>query len=634
MNRSDEFLERLEEEILIGDGAFGTELYRRGVSLDECYDQLNIEKPDLIQHIHADYIRAGSDIIETNTFGANRSKLARYGLGDQVERICKAGVDVAKRASGGAAFVAGAVGPLPAYPAESEKSDYEDDEACWIFREQLEALANAGADLLILETFSDLREIRLALKTAIETTGLPVVAQMMFHDPEGRIGGIDGVDALASLAESGAVVVGANCGRGVSHVVRIIESFCARKRAKVSAFPNAGFPENVGGRVMYLASPDYVAQSAERMADAGANILGGCCGTNPEVIEAIAHRIKRRRPSVRSIGASAPRTPAAAPPTAPRIPSFIRDIGRRKPILVELDPPYGLDYGATVEKCRRMKALGVDAITMGDSPLATLRMSPVAFAQIVHREVGVETIVHFTCRDRNVIGIQSELMGAWALGVRNVLALTGDPAKMGNQPGASSVYDVNSIGLLKLISGLNEGRNAAGGSLKRSTAFNIGVGFNPNFKNVEFEVKKLKRKVVAGARFALTQLVFDPDKMREAYESAREFVAPIFPAISPMMSERNCEFLHNELPGCRIPDRIRKRMAGKEGEAGIREGLSIAKELIEQTWDCCDGYYVVPPLNRDDLAAKLIEYIRAKQPSRTSSTEPPSRSIDADASLL
>jgi homocysteine S-methyltransferase len=418
---------------------------------------------------------------------------------------------------------------------------------------------------------------------------------------------------LQGLADAGADVVGTNCGRGVANVLHIVEDFGAQSHAPISAFANAGFPEYIGGRVMYLASPEYLASMAERMVEAGANIVGGCCGTGPREIEAIARRLAGRRPVrriVRPVPRAAPAEPAVLPPKRE---TFIDRAREKGLVFVELDPPYGLNYEKVIEGARVLRSAGVHAITLGDSPLAALRMSPIAMAGIVQREVGIECIVHLSCRDRNLIALQGDLMGAWATGIRNVLVITGDPAKTGNQPGASSVYDVNSIGGIKLVAGLNEGVNMAGASIRRATGFTIGCGFNPNFKNLQFEVNKLKRKVDAGARYVMTQLVFDAERFAESVRMIREagIDVPVFPAIYPLLSRRNAEFIHNELPGARLPDSVLQRMQQADSAAGVKEGARIARELIEQMWPLADGIYLVAPMNRHELVLELVEVSRS-----------------------
>ncbi len=607
-----DFLTALEERVLVGDGAMGTELYARGVGLDANFDELNLEHPGLVRAIHGEYVEAGAEFLETNTYGANRGRLQSYGLEDRLTDINGAGVKLAREAAGGKAFVAGSIGSLPAH-------EYSDDPIVWspedvyeIFREQAAILADAGADVILLETFSDLEQLQQGVRAVKEHTDLPVIAQLTFQHRAVTVGGVDVHAALQSLAELGADVVGTNCGRGVANVLHIIEEFGSRSKAKISAFANAGFPEDVGGRILYLTAPQYLATMAERMVEAGANLVGGCCGTTPKSIRAIAERIGRREPAPRRIKKVATAAAVEAPIMPPARQTYLDRTRERAVVFVELDPPAGLNFEKILTGCHVLHNMGVDAITMGDSPLATLRASNLATAALVQGEVGIECMVHMACRDHNIIGLQANLMGAWMQGIKSVLIITGDPAKLGNQPGASSVFELNSIGLIKISANLNRGVNYAGAGIHKATGFNIGCGFNPNFKNLGFEVGKLRRKIDAGAMFIMTQMVFDPQRYAESVRMIREagIDAPIFPAIFPFVSGRNAEFLHNELPGVSVPETLLARMAKTDKKTGITEGIKIAKELIEQYWEHSQGMYIVPPFNRYEVAAELVEFIQ------------------------
>ncbi len=605
------FLEELSETVLVGDGAMGTELYARGVGVDVNFDELNLSRPAIVQSVHADYVQAGARLLETNTYGANRGRLRGHGLEGRLQDINDAGVRLAREAAGDKAFVAGSIGSLPVQQYADDPIVWTADDVYEMFKEQALLLANAGVDLILLETFSDLDQLQQGVRAVKQHTDLPLIAQLTFQHRAVTAGGVDVYSALQSLVDLGADVVGTNCGRGVANVLHIVEEFAARSQARISAFPNAGFPEDVGGRIMYLSSPEYLATMAERMVEAGANLVGGCCGTTPTSIEAMVARIGRRPPAVRKIRA-VPRAVAVEPPVRPPRRTTYLDRIREKPVVfVELDPPFGLQFEKLLTGCRVLHNMGVDAITMGDSPVATLRVSNLATAALVQGEIGIECIVHMTCRDHNIIGLQAALMGAWVQGIKSVLVITGDPAKLGNQPGASSVYDLNSIGLIKIASDLNRGKNFAGASVQKATGFNIGCGFNPNFKNLQFEVGKLKRKVEAGAMFVLTQLVFDPRQYAESVRLIRDagIDVPIFPAVFPFTSFRNAEFLHNELPGVRVPEALLQRMSRTDTHNSQKEGLAIAKELMEQFWEHADGMYIVPPFNRHELAAELVDYL-------------------------
>lgn len=614
------FLDVLNEQVIVGDGAMGTELYARGVGLDVNFDLLNLERPALVQSVHNDYIQSGSRFLETNTYGANRGRLQGYGLADKLADINAAGVRLAREAAGGRAFVAGSIGSLPS-------QEYADDPVVWspedvyaIFKEQAVLLADAGADVILLETFSDLDQLRQGVRAAKDNVDLPIIAQLTFQHRAVTAGGVDVYTALQGLVELGADVVGTNCGRGVANVLHIVEEFGSRSTAKLSAFPNAGFPEDVGGRIMYLSSPQYLAVMAERMVEAGANLVGGCCGTTPRSIEAIVQRLGQRQPAGRTIKAVPKAVVVEAPLRPPTRHTYLDRMRDRAVVFVELDPPFGLNFERLLAGCRLMHNMGVDAITMGDSPLATLRVSNLATAALVQGQVGIECIVHLTCRDHNIIGLQGNLMGAWVQGIKSILVITGDPAKLGNQPGASSVYDVNSIGLIKIAANLNQGINFAGASVEKATGFNIGCGFNPNFKNLQFEVGKLKRKIDAGAMFVMTQLIFDIPRYEEAVRIIRDagITVPIFPAVYAFSSARNAEFLHNELPGVRVPEHLLARMARTDKSTGMKEGIQIAKELIEAYWEHSNGMYIVPPFNRYEVAAELVQHIHSHAGTRFS----------------
>lgn len=612
------FLDELDEAVIVGDGAMGTELYARGVGLDANFDLLNLERPKLVQSVHDDYIQAGARFLETNTYGANRGRLQGCGLEDKLTDINTAGVKIARQAAAGRAFVAGSIGSLPSQEFADDPVVWSAEDVYAIFKEQAAILADAGADVILLETFWDLEQLRQGVRAAKDNVDLPVIAQLTFQHRAVTASGIDVYSALQGLVELGADMVGTNCGRGVANVLHIVEEFGSRSTARISAFPNAGFPEDVGGRIMYLSSPQYLAVMAQRMVEAGANLVGGCCGTTPKSIEAVVQRIGRRKPARRTIRPIPKAVVIEEPIRPPARQTYLDRMRDRKVVFVELDPPYGLNFDRLLAGCRLMHNLGVDAVTMGDSPLATLRVSNLAAAALVQGRIGIECIVHMTCRDHNIIGLQANLMGAWVQGIKSILVITGDPAKLGNQPGASSVYDVNSIGLIKIAANLNRGINFAGASVEKATGFNIGCGFNPNFKNLHFEVSKLKRKIEAGAMFILTQLVFDVPRYVEAVRMIRDagIDVPIFPAVYAFSSGRNAEFLHNELPGVRVPEQLLARMAGTDKTTGMKEGIRIAKELIEAYWEHSSGIYILPPFNRYEVAAELVEHVHSHAATR------------------
>jgi len=601
------FLETISERVLVGDGAVGTMLYARGVNIESGFERLNLAAPDLVSGLHADYIAAGAQVIESNTFGANRLRLASLGMEDKVRDINLQGALLARRATAGKqVFVAGSMGPLPRVRGEGDAPSPEEVRA--VFREQALLLAEGGADLLILETFADLEELKLALRAAKET-GLPVIASMAFLE-RGRIPGGAGVERVVSeLATAGADVVGANCGAGTLEMTRNIQRMASVTPLPLAAYPNSGFPEYLDGRLIYRATPEYFAARGLETAHAGANLVGGCCGTTPEHIRALAELIRGLAPTPRVISLPPVPGPEMARSVAERT-GFLANWGRRPVITVELDPPKGLDCGKVLEGCRVLLEAGADAINLAENPLSRVRMGNIALAELIQREVGIEVIVHITCRDRNLIGLQSDLMGASLLGIRSILAVTGDPASMGEQSGASSVFDLNSIGLIGLLRDLNAGLNGAGNSIDRGTGFTIGAAFNPNVQKMEVQVARLAKKAANGAHFVQTQPLFDLERLDTMLRFTDGINIPILPGILPLVSERNSEFLHNEVPGIEIPEEIRARMRGKSKEEGVREGLAIAREFIDAARDRVGGFYIIPPFGNQRIAAELVRYIR------------------------
>jgi homocysteine S-methyltransferase len=583
-------------------------LHARGVTAESGFERLNLANPDLVLALHADYIAAGAQLIETNTFAANRLRLQQLGLDDKVRQINLQGAALARKAAAGKeVFVAGSIGPLPRIRGESEAPSAEEVTA--IFREQAFALAEGEVDLLILETFADLQQLRLALAAARETN-LPLITSMAFLE-RGRISGGMGVEAVAlELAAAGAHCIGANCGSGTLEMTRNIQRMAAVTLLPLAAYPNSGFPEYLDGRYIYRTTPEYFAARGLETALAGANLVGGCCGTTPEHIRRLAETLREMKPAARTI---MPTTAPSRQPTISATPAktgFLANWGRETVITVELDPPKGLDCSRVLEGCRILRDAGADAINLAENPLSRVRMGNIALGELIQREVGIEVIVHVTCRDRNLIGLQSELMGASLLGIRSILAVTGDPASMGEQSGASSVFDLNSLGLIALLRGLNTGLNGAGNSIDRGTGFTIGAAFNPNVRNMEAQVARLEKKIANGAQFVQTQPLFDLEKLDTMLQLTSRLSLPILPGILPLVSERNTEFLHNEVPGITIPVEIRDRMRGKGKEEGLREGLAIAREFIDAARNRVGGFYLMPPFGNYRIAAELVRYIR------------------------
>ena len=602
-------LERLNTEILTGDGAVGTMLYAKGVSLESNFEHLNLVRPGLVLELAREYAAAGAQVVETNTFGANRTKLAAIGLGHKVAEINAAGVRIARQAAppDSGVLVAGSVGPLMLAKGDERELSGEEMEA--VFREQCQALAGEGIDFFLLETFASLPQLLAAVRAARET-GLPTCACMAFLEG-GRSGDGTPVEAFChAMEQAGADMVGANCGAGPLELVKVVRRLAALTSKPIAAYANSGFPEYHDGRYIYRTTPDYFAVMAREMADAGANLIGGCCGTTPEHIAAIALGLAGARPQPR-LQAAVVSTSEPVEREVPGRTSFLDNWGRRKVITVELDPPKGLDCGKVFAGSRRLKEAGADAINLAENPLARPRMGNIALGSMIQREIGIEVIIHVTGRDRNLIGMQSDLMGASLLGLRSILAVTGDPATMGDHAGAKSVFDLHSFTLIKLLSDLNSGVNAIGNPIGSGTGFTVGAAFNPNSRNTALQAQRLRKKIANGAVFAQCQPIYDPALFFETLELTSDCGIPILPGVMPLVSGRNAEYLHNEVPGISVPDTIRKRMNGLEKEAGVREGLAIAKEFIQATFEAAGGFYLIPPFGKYELALELIDYIHS-----------------------
>ncbi len=606
-------LERLKNGVLTGDGAVGTMLYAKGVSLDSNFEHLNLVRPGLVLELAREYVAAGAQVIETNTFGANFTRLAAIGLGHKVAGINHAGARIAREAAleRPGILVAGSVGPLARVKgdeAELSASEMED-----MFLVQCQALAEGSVDLLMLETFASLGQLVAAVRAA-RSTGLPVCASMAFLEG-GRSGDGTTVDAFcAAMEEAGTDIIGANCGAGPLELVKVVRRLASLTAKPIAAYANSGFPEYRDGRYIYRATPDYCAAMALEMAEAGAGLIGGCCGTTPEHIGAISRALVGRKPAPR-VKASSAGIVGPAESGRPGTASFLDAWGLRKVITVELDPPKGMECGRIIAGSRRLKAAGADAINLAENPLARPRMGNIALGSITQREAGIEVICHVTGRDRNLIGMQSDLMGASLLGISSILAVTGDPATMGDHAGAKSVFDLHSFTLIRLLADLNRGVNAIANPIGIGTGFTIGAAFNPNTGNMAVQADRLRKKVANGAVFAQTQPIYDPALFFQALELTRGCGIPLMPGIMPLVSERNAEYLHNEVPGINVPDAVRARMKGLGKEAGVREGLAIAREFIDATFDAAGGYYLIPPFGKYELAVELIHHIHEKERS-------------------
>jgi homocysteine S-methyltransferase len=599
-------LEALHDSIVCGDGAMGTELLGSGVALDVCLEELNCSQPDLVRKVHESYVDAGSQLLETNTFGANAVRLAKHGRENEVEAFNRAAVALAKKAAGNKEiWIAGSVGPLGIYADEAEAMHIDRATA---FTAQMKSLLEADVDAIFLETFLDFEEIKIALTSLRKlSSDIPVICSMVSSE-EGRLpSSLPILQAFRELVRLGANVVGVNCVTGPHAMVRILRRIPAD--FLISAFPNAGYPRYHEGRFLYNTAPEYFGKASREFVEEGARLVGGCCGVGPEHIRKMAQAIAGMKPVT-----SKPAIQRLAEPLARKRPaetSLLDLIKNGQTVIVtELDPPKTLDLEKYFKAAQYLADAGSDAITLADNSLAILRVSNLAVGAILKQQYNIMPLLHISCRDRNLIGLQSELLGISALGIRHVLPLTGDPAKFGDQPGASSVYDVNSIKLMEIISGMNKGYNFTGKSIKYPTDFVMGCTFNPNVKNLDTQIARLERKVAAGASYVMTQPVFDPALVKIMYERTRHLNVPILTGVWPLLNGRQAEFLHNEVPGIIIPDIVRSKMTGKEGPEGKRVGIDLAKQIVDTVLEFFPGVYLITPFLAYDTTAELAQFVR------------------------
>jgi len=611
------FLTLLEERpAVLFDGAMGTFLYQKGVFLNRCFDELNVAAADLVRSVHEEYVRAGADVLETNTFGANAVKLSPHGLGGRVAELNAAGVRLAKQAARDQALVAGAVGPLGVQIEPWGPMALEEARAA--FREQATALAEAGADLFVLETFGNLSELQQAIRAVREVSDRPIVAQMTIDADGNSLYGTTAEVFTQRLDEWGADVVGLNCSVGPKAMLDAIERMARVTRKPLSAQPNAGIPRAVEGRNIYLVSPEYLAEYTRRFVQAGARVVGGCCGTTPNHIRAMRQTLRllaadaaraARRPLVTALSEHAAAEEAAQPIPFPQRSRFAARLAKGEFVTsVELSPPRGHDPARLIAGARALKDAGVDVVNVPDGPRATARMSALAAAVCVERGAGIEAVLHYACRDRNLLGIQSDLLGAQALGVRNLLLVTGDPPKLGDYPDATAVFDVDAIGLTHIVRRLNEGVDIGGAAIGVPTSFCFGVGVNPGAVDLAHELKRFRYKVEAGAEYAITQPVFDVELLERFLEQIRADVhIPIVAGIWPLLSFRNAEFMNNEVPGATVPAPLLERMRkADEAGRGREEGLAIAREVFERVRPLIQGVQVSAPMGKVKLALKVF----------------------------
>jgi methionine synthase I (cobalamin-dependent)/5,10-methylenetetrahydrofolate reductase len=615
------FIERLKQSPVLCDGAMGTLLYAKGIFINRCYDELNLSQPELIRAVHHDYLQAGAEIIETNTFGANSFRLARHSLADRVRDINVAGAHVAREAAKSFdVWVAGSIGPLGVRIEPLGKTSF--DEARTAFREQIEALVEGGVDLLMLETFGYLEELHQAVLACRDVnaklnTKIPIIAQVTIDEDGNCLDGSDSEAFAARLTEWNVDVLGINCSVGPVAMLDAIERVRAVTSLPLAAQPNAGMPRSVEGRNIYLCSPEYMASYTRKFVAAGVQMIGGCCGTTPDHIRAMKSALRvgaaRGKTAVtEAIHTAAPSAPATIP-IAERSKLGAKIAAGEFVTMVEIVPPKGIDIRKEIEGARFVKSVGVDAVNIPDSPRASARMSNQALSLLMQQMVEIEAILHYTCRDRNVLGIQSDLLGAAATGIRNLICITGDPPKMGNYPDATAVFDVDAIGLVNIVHNLNRGLDLGGNPIGAGTSFVIGVGANPGLPNLDEEIKRFEYKVQAGAEYVVTQPVFDLTLLDNFLNRIEHCRIPVVAGIWPLVSARNAEFMKNELR-VSVPDEILNRMTkAASPQAAREEGVAIAREMLSAVRERVQGAQISAPQGRYTSAVDVLEALGSKR---------------------
>ncbi len=607
---------------LLFDGATGTLLHSRGDEpMDACFVALNKSRPDLVSALHREYIAAGAEAIKTNTFAGNRFQLELHGYGDEARDLNKRAAKLARDAreiSGQAVWIAGSVGPTGRLLAPIGTSTITEIRAA--FREQIEVLVEGGVDLLLLETFSSLAEIREAIAAAREVSDIPIIASMTYADDDRTPVGHAPRDVARELTRLGVNVIGANCSVGPQNVTRVAITLRQETDLPISAMPNAGWPANLNGRIVYASSPSYLAVHARQAAEAGVRILGGCCGTEPAHIAAMRQSLDAllaldpqvaRRPNG---SPTITMLPVAEPETEPDEPEWGSEFGRKLArgefvATVEVAPPRGLNPAKVLAGARLLKEAGVDAVDVTDSARARLSMSPIATCALIQQQVGIEAIIHLTTRDRSLMGLQADLLGAHALGLRNVLALTGDPPALGNYPNSTAVYDVDSSGLIGILKQMNEGADIGGNPIGAPAGFTIACAVDPTRDDLAEEARRLRRKIEAGAHFVMAQPIFEIETWLRFLDAYGPIEIPVLLGVLPLQNTRHAEFLHNEVPGIVLPDAIRRRMADA-GNDGRHVGITLAQELILSARDLVQGVYMMPSFGRYEQAAAVLSVIR------------------------
>lgn len=611
MNKDNNSLfDLIKNRPVVCDGAMGTMLYSKGIYLNKCFDELNLTNPSLIGEVHSAYAKAGAEIIETNTFGANRFRLLSFGLEQDVKKINLEGVRIARENSS-QAMVGGAVGPINAHLKPI--GGVSRDELLSIYTEQIGALIEGGVDLLVLETFPGVEMLRYAIEAARKITDMPIIAQVTLNDYGNTLHDETPQKVIEKLGEYEKVILGANCSVGPSVMLdSLISMRSASSSIYLAAQPNAGLPKMVDGRFIYLCSPEYMAEYAKRFIQNGVSIVGGCCGTTPDHIKAIAAAVKALSPlkeesKKKEIKVSESRESKKEVPDVSKSPFAKKILSGKFVKSVEIDPPRGINYDDAVLWAGKLQEAGFDAVNIADGPRATARMSPLALANIIQRKAKMDVILHVCCRDRNMLGMQSDLLGASAMGIKNILAVTGDPPKLGDYPDATAVFDVDSIGLLKIASNLNVGLDVAGNSIGDQTTFFLGVGLNPGAIDLKEELRRFELKIASGAKYAMTQPVFDIDLLVNVMKKIEQYNIPVIAGILPLHSLRNAEFLNNEVPGMSVPDEIMARMRkNPSGKKAREEGIKIAKEAMNNCEELVSGIYIMPPFGKYEMAMSVV----------------------------
>lgn len=608
------FLEELNNRVILFDGAMGTMLYSRGIFINQCFDNVNLTNPRLVKEIHRSYANAGADVLQTNTFGANCFKLSKHGLRGSLEAINYQGAQLAKDVAGDQLYVAGSIGPLGIKIEPWGKLSRE--EARESFKEQAQALLNGGVDLFMLETFSDLSEIEQAILAVRELCDLPVIASMTIDEMGNSLYGTATETFTHRLDKWGADVIGINCSVGPPSMMGALEKMVHVTKKPIIVQPNAGNPRVVEERNIYLASSEYMAEYAMRFIKAGARLVGGCCGTTPEYIKSMEKSVRMLSPRKQTFIIKIPKEVIEESPPVPRAEksNFAAKLVKGELVTsVEIPPPRGTDPSKILEAAQTLKEFGVNAINVPDGPRAMCRMGAQHLCIIVEQKVGMETILHYCCRDRNLLGMQSDIMGIFAVGLRNILIITGDPPKMGDYPDATAVFDVDSIGLTNMVNRMNHGLDLGGTKLDAPTAFHIGVGVNPGAIDLEHEIHRFEWKVDAGAEYAITQPVFDPQILLDFLPKISHVKIPIIAGVWPLVSLRNAEFMNTEVPGCSVPDVYMERMRKVQEiskEEAQAEGIRIAQEAVTQLRDYVQGFEVNAPFGKIEYPMKVLSILK------------------------